>query len=288
MKQDKPITQQIFIEDDELEVVVPEPLKKGAVKTKSDKKEESKLHSSRHNIIDLPSNGRFGYPSQVEYRDIMVEDEEILSTATETTFARTFNSVIRGVINNCEFYEDLTLQDRDYIVLWVWANNYGLEKKIEYTCHKCKTENLHTVDLTKIEDIPINPKTPVPYILSTKIGGDVEIKFLTVADELFIESFESANSGKYTHDLLRLARQIKLPVEPISFEQKVEWVKNNITSRERKVISAFFEKFAYGYKTVVDYTCVNKECGEVTRGELPFQVQDILFPTVHTDFEEYL
>src|SRR5690606_33709188 len=64
------------------------------------------------NILDLPSEGRLGYPSSVNYRDIMTKDEEVLSSATADTYGRTLNGVVKSLLNDCEFYNKMSIYDR--------------------------------------------------------------------------------------------------------------------------------------------------------------------------------
>lgn len=249
---------------------------------------KSFLGDPNMNILDLPSKGILGYPASVEYRDIMVGDEETLSMASLDTYSRTLNAVIKGVLNNCEFYEDLSIADRDYILIWLWANNYTPVKAVRIQCsnQKCKSVNEHRVDLTKLPVSDIKPTTPVPFELklSKSKMSQVNIRLNTVRDELEVEAYMAANP-KSNFAMLMLVASIDTGF-PMSLQNKLEWVRDNVTGRELGHIRNFHKYFKFGVSDVIEHKC--EKCKEVTKGPLPFQAEDILYPTVSTDFEELL
>lgn len=267
----------LFVEDHELEETVEHI------------DEEIKLPDPKANIVSLPSKGLLGYPEYIEYREMMVGDEEVLASATGSTYSKTLNAVLKSVLNDCPFYEKLTLADRDWALIWVWANNYSAIKGVDVTCNNpsCGHTHTHKVDLTELEQIPIkeNIKKNFPKdVALSKTGGTIRVNYITVADELFVEEF-SANNPDVRVEHALLVRAIDVGVS-VPFDKKLEWVKNNITSAEMAKIRKLHTHFFYGLKTTIDYTC--PACKEVTHGEIPFQVEDVLYPTVSDDFEDFI
>lgn len=277
-KTSKP-TQKMFIEKDE-----PEEL--GVEALENEKKKQSKVGSSSYNILDLPSKGKLGYPASVDYRDILVKDEEILSLATVDTYSRTLNRVLKGILNDCDFYEDMSIHDRDFALVWVWANNYTAKKEVSFECSHCGHKEPKVVDLTKLEIIDIKDNLPIPFTmpLSRASLEQIDIHLLTVGDEIMVEEYMMKNP-KANDELLRLVTSIHLPFN-MGLEQKLKWVRENMTSKELGHVRNFHRYFKFGVKDRVDHVC--SACGEVTQGALPFQAQDVLFPTVQSDFEELL
>lgn len=251
-----------------------------------DKPQEPLLHDSGHNIVEFLSKGKFGYPSTFEYRDMMVRDEEILATAKASTYARTLNSVLKSVMNDPEWYEDMVVSDRDYALMWIWAQNYGSTKDLMVTCSnsECGKTNKHVVDLTKLETVEINEKIKFPYEMELKCGTTVSIHPPTVADEMFSEDWVTKNpTDKF--NLVMSARCIHMPMEP-QFRAKLEWLRDNVTGAELSKITRYHEFSWFGVNPEISHVCPS--CKEVTVGDIPFSANDILWPTVHADIEEFV
>ena len=246
--------------------------------------EEVILPSATHNVTTLPSQGVFGYPAEVEYRDIMVKDEEILAGATVESYAKTLNAVIKSLMNDCPFYDDLVIHDRDYMLLWIWANNYTSTKNVEVECSHCGNRDTHRVDLTKLENIDIKQNIKIPFEVPLQSGGKIFVRMNTVADELFAEEYVKKHKNvKFEH--VMMVRSIDVG-SPIPFDAKMKWVSEKLRSKEMGIVRQFHRHFAFGTPTLIDHKCT--ACGGVTRGELPFQTEDILYPTVQSDFEKLL
>lgn len=283
------IMQNLFVDEDELKV-----------QEEIVAKEEVKLPAGDVNTVELPSKGLLGYPSHIEYREMMVADEEILASATVASYTKTLNAVLKSVLNDCPFYEKMTLADRDWALIWVWANNYSPMKNVEVTCsnEECGKKHVHTVDLTKLPVIDIKENIGRNFpkqIRLSKTGGYINVNMITVADELFVDDFITKNASskderksKYAdlrveHALL--VRSIDVGV-PIPFEKKLEWVASNVTSLEMGKIRKLHTHFRYGLDSYYEYKC--PACKEVTQGEIPFQIEDVLYPTIPDDFEDLI
>lgn len=252
------------------------------------KEEDVVVDSSVTNIVDLPSNGNLGYPSQINYREILVKDEEVLASATSQTYARTLNKVLKNITNDCEFYEKLTVHDRDFLLVWVWANNYSPTKRVTFECPACKTESEHVIDFTKQDSTELNPKFKGYFEMPIKkLGTSVKVRLNTVADEMLAEEYLAKNpTARYEHLLLVLSIDFGYSNMPLA--QRLQNVAENISGAEMIKIKQFHIKLRYGINPDVEYTCKNTDCGEVTKDAFPFHTEDILFPTISTDIEEFL
>lgn len=273
----------VFLDDDGENTKTTEP-----VEAPVEKKEPPVTAPKENaNILQLPSDGAFGYPSYVEYRDIMAGDEEILSSASTDTYAKTLNGVLKGILLNCEYFEQLTLADRDYALIYLWANNYTAVKTITTTCNACEKDTEHKVDLTQldVDSLRDNFKNGLEIPLK-KTGQTMAVRLNTVEDELFVEEFIRKHpKEEYDYDTLMLYRSLDIGVD-LSFELKMKWIRENVSAKELGYARKYHTYFRYGVKTVMDYTC--KHCGEVARGRIPFQVSDILHPVVQSGFEDLL
>ena len=246
--------------------------------------EENILHDDVANVIKLPSQGKLGYPEEVTYRDILVEDEEILSTATKDTYSKVLNRVIKSILNDPPFYEQMSVHDRDFLLIWLWANNYDPIKKLMVTCGSCGHKDEHSFDLRSVEvnDIKENfvPRLKVP--LST--GDEIFVSMTTVADEVFAEEYTKKNPD-VSYQYILYARSIDIG-NVLKFDDKLDWIRKNVKSKEFGYVKNYHNYFKFGVEPVTDYTC--SACGEVTQDTIPFQAEDILMPTVQSDFEQFL
>jgi hypothetical protein len=278
MTKKKSLTSQMFVEDDELTV---------DVQKEESVTEEPTTAPADANLVELPSKGLLGYPATIEYREMMVSDEEILAGATEQTYSRTLNGVLKSVLNNCPFYEKLTLIDRDWALIWVWANNYTDMKRVSVDCSHCGTKNEHVVYLSKLQSTPIKEsiatRNPIQIPIE-KTGGFVEVRLNTVADEMFVEDYMIKNKDA-KWDFLMLCRSISLGRD-IPFDVKLKWIRENISAKEFGLIRKYHTHFSYGINPTIEHKC--DACGGVTHGLVPFQATDVLYPVVSDDFAHEL
>lgn len=269
-------TQNMFVDEESVKQAKEQPAKQ---------EPQPEVGSSDHNILKLPSKGQLGYPAEVEYREIMLADSETLSLATADTYAKTLNAVLKGILNDCSFFEDLTIFDRDYALVWIWSNNYDSVKHVDVKCSHCGNKDTHKVDLLKleIEEIKDKFKTPFPMKIK-KLDEPIQLRLVTVRDEMLVEEYMKKNPDSNIETIMVISA-IETGIE-VPLQAKVEWAKNKITSAEMQKIKAFHKFFKFGVPTTLEHTCT--ECGEVTRGLIPFQTEDVLFPTVSGDFEDFL
>jgi len=269
-------TKDIFDEDEDTKQISSKP---------TEEKVET-VKSPEGNVLDLPSKGLLGYPSQVEYRDIMFGDEEKLASASAENYARTMAGVLKSILMKCDFFEDMTIHDRDYALVWLWANNYASIKKVPIKCPHCKHEETVSVDLTKLNISDINEKIEKGFSIKLKkTDTAVKIKMYTVAHEIEAERYAAANENTDIETIM-LALSIDLGL-PLSTEHKLKWVRENVSAKEMGHIKNFHRYFAYGVPKKIEHTC--SECEGVTNIPLPFSAADILYPeTLQDDFERML
>lgn len=266
---------QMMFADDESDTQ-PTPVKPKMMK--SEPVEDADVSpSSKHNILDLPSKGQFGYPSSVEYRDIFAKDEEVLSSATTDTYVRTLNGVIKNILNNPSFFESMSIHDRDFVLIWLWANNYVPKKDVDVSCKHCNHVEKETVNLTELDVTDPDEKlTGAIQFDLKKTGKPIKVRLNTVGDELAIETFIASHEEfKNKFEYLMLVRSIDVGMT-IPLEKKIEWVGENVTARELAIIKQFHKKFTYGVKTTLEHTC--SKCEGVTSFALPFSAAEILYP----------
>jgi len=240
--------------------------------------------STRYYAVDLPSSGKLGYPSEIEYRDILVRDEKILSTATGANYEKILNKILKSLLKDQSWYDDISIYDRDFLLLWIWANNYSTEKTFEVTCPHCKAKDDVVVDVTKITIDEISEDYTNPFIMELSNGETVKLRMVTIGDENIAVDFATKNKGKHDVDDIKFAITMQFDtVLPLS--QKLEYMSNNITGRDMGMIRAFHDHFKYGIDDKVSHSC--NSCAEVTSFTIPFSLEFFL-PTLRNYFEKML
>lgn len=265
---------------------------------KEDPVEESKkVHGSTpkndessdliYSQVSIPSNGRLGYPGTIEYRDVVFGDEIKIKMATQDTWVRTVNKVLKGILNNPPFYDDMCIFDRDFLLLWVFANSYSPKDKMTMNCTHCGHSEEFTIDLTEFDVNDIDPEIPVPFKMDLKTGDKIEVHLPRVRDELVAESMAKGDSNVDFDDYML---QSTIDVKTQTFknnEKKFEWISENISAKEMSVVKKFHDRFSFGVNDIIERQC--KNCGEVNRGRYPFRLENFfLHSGSDDDFEYYL
>lgn len=235
---------------------------------------ESENPLFRYSVVELPSKGKLGYPAEVEYRDILVKDEKEISGATEKTFTKILNNVLRNLLKDKSYFEQLTIADRDYLLLWIWANSYSTIKHVEAECPECSKKAIYPIDITKInvKDIDSSYQNPTPY--TTKNGTKIGMRMLTVKDEEIAKKYATGNKDVEELFVLLCCSVVFDAVMPL--KEKIKRIENNFTGSDMAVIRGFHSHYKYGIDDTIEKECV--DCGYSFRVPLPINV-DWFLPT---------
>lgn len=282
----------MFEEDEETPAV---SKKKRASKKKSSAKktEEPKMESlqDKSHFVDLPSSGLLGYPQTVEYRDMYMRDEKNLSMASEENYFMTLNKVLKSIMKNPDWYNDMAIHDRDYMLVWVWANNYGTKKDLVFRCPEpeCQHDNRVTVDLTSLDVIDIDPEINdyTPFEIALRCGTRIWVNVRTVTHELATEKFMKNNTE--AADIVQAFFMSTVDIEGMEdadLVDKVRFAEDNILVNEMAMIRAFHEHIQFG--TNDQYTRACSACGEESTHTIPFRVEDFLQSSLPDEFGELL
>ena len=274
----------MFLEDEETHKV---SKKKAASKKKMSAETVESGESWYH--TDLPSSGLLGYPQVVEYRDMVMGDEKTLSMASNENYFLTLNKTLKSILGNPDWYEDMALGDRDYLLVWIWANNYGAAKELAYTCSECGHENTVTVDLTRLDVSEIDPAINdyVPFAIDLRCGTTIHLNMRRVADELELEQYMKGNddTGEIIEAFFMTSMEIE-DMEGATLKEKVKWGEKNIRVREMAMVRMFYEHIKFGVEEQFTHKC--ESCGEESPHTIPFRIEDILEPAVSDDFGKLL
>lgn len=237
--------------------------------------------SIKYYSTSLPSKGLLGYPEEIEYRDILVRDEKILSSATGATFQSIINKVLKSLLKEPDVFDSLSIYDRDYLLLWVWANNYTTTKEFDVTCPLCTSVDGISVDVTQmsVEELSDEYENPYEYTLENK--KTVKLRLLNTKDEQVATDFVKKNKD-HSIESVMLGLSIDTGMVMV-LPQKLKYIEDNISGYDMGMIRGFQEFFKYGIDDNVLHEC--ESCGEVTKHSIPFSLE-FFMPTLRNDFEK--
>lgn len=224
---------------------------------------------TRYYSLELPSLGRIGYPRNVEYRDIMVRDEKILASATDKNYIQVLHKILKSLLKDQSFFNSLTIHDRDFLLLWVWANNYSSLKKVPVTCPMCEFKVEKEIDLTKlpVAEISSEVKNPTRMTLDGKV---IDISLITIGIQEQASTF-CKDHPDYDFETVALSLTMSIEGRPMPAEMKVRWIEENIRGKDMAMVRGFHEHYKYGVDEQIEHTCT--ACGEVSQVRVPFQPQ---------------
>lgn len=229
--------------------------------------------------LELPSKGKMGYPGTIQYRDVMLRDEKIIATATEKNFQKVINDVLRGLLKNPDYFEKMAIFDRDFLLIYIWANSYGTIKNLTHNCQSCEHENHVVVDLTKMDIKDLDDSYQHPYPVTLSNGTKVKFKLLSVGDEKLTEQHCIIHKNASENYVL-LSRSVIFD-KVMDMEEKLKYMDETFSGKDMALLRGFHSKFRFGADNSHQYNC--KSCGEVNRISVPFSIENLL-PTNDTSF----
>lgn len=218
--------------------------------------------------IQLPSKC-LSYPdiksSDVQIRPYNGEDEALLAQINPINLERNFLVVMHRIMKGID-PSRLTLGDQFYVILWQYINSYCEMVKVKGVCSHCLTSVEFDVDLRKLHvaQLPDDYHQPVPIQLPS--GKTVNLRLLTVADEIEIEKYQQQVGDSY---LYRWARSVD-GVDPV--KQAIEM--RTWSSKDIGRIRLFHEQMDHGPDFSITMPC--PKCKQDEEVIVPFRLDFIL------------
>ena len=204
-------------------------------------------------------------PEAIRVRPYMGRDEIVLSQINPVNVESKFIQILRDVVQGIEV-EKLTLGDRLYIILWEYINSYSEYMKVRTVCTHCFESIEPMIDLRKLERIDLPNEFVQPYTLSLPSGESVDLRLLTVGDQIEIEKRKVSDGY-----LFKWACSIVSDDDVLGRMNKLR----GMGVRDIATIRAWHEKRFHGPDMVTQVQCPH--CGEEEEVEVPFRL-DFLFP----------
>lgn len=147
-------------------------------------------------LVPLPSKGLV-YPqtsslhgaSEVEYRQMTAQDEDILTSRALIRTGKAMDMVLENCLSDKSIKaDDLLAGDKSAITIALRVSSYGSEYNIPVVCPSCLEETKeYRFDLSKLEMVTLD-LAPVKngenyFIYTTPSGIEIGFKFLTSGDQ---------------------------------------------------------------------------------------------------------
>lgn len=209
-------------------------------------------------------------PEKVGIRTFKGKDEKMIASLSYENFESKFNDIFSGVIVGLDV-KNMTLGDRLYVLLWEVINSYSKTVPFNHTCSEgtCRFESTYEVDLTEIAVAELSDKYKEPIKTSLSNGNTVDLRLLTVKDELKVSEYEKnfKEDGWLYRYALTIVDDSKKDLEKLAFISE-------LSSADVATIRAHQEVFFHGPKMEVRVTC--SKCGAQEVVPLPFRIEYIL------------
>jgi len=188
--------------------------------------------------------------------------EQINPVNVESKYLQVLRSIVQGID-----VTQLTLGDRLYIILWEYINSYSDFMKVRTVCTHCLESIEPMIDLKKLEKVELPENFQQPYHLPLPSGGSVDLRLLTVGDQIEIEKFPNTAESY----LFKWARSI------VSDKSVVEMMYDlkKFGAKDLATIRSWHEKMYHGPDMVTKFQC--PKCGSEEEVEVPFRL-DFIFP----------
>lgn len=206
--------------------------------------------------------------SQVAIRVLKGKDEKLIAEMTFDNLDRKFVVVLRNVMKGIDPAK-LTLGDRKFVLVWLAINSYSKDFTIEAVCEHCLQKITTTIDLSTFEVNELPDGYKQPYTVKLKDGSDVNLRLLTVEDELKVVEHEKSGANGW---LYRYALSIEDSTK--SLAEKLMFLED-LNVNELATIRVFHEKYDHGPVMEAKYEC--PKCGGTGLTAVPFRIE-MVFP----------
>lgn len=221
--------------------------------------------------LALPSGGKCYKnfdANKVMIRPMTAGDEKLVREMNTTNTAAKWEALMKNVMIGINPNE-MTIGDRNYVMLWLAANSYDKVVMVAGVCSNCFQNITIGVDLSKLKvnTLPDDFK-PVTTIALSK--GTVSLRLLTVEDEAKVWSYERTGAGSWIYQFA-----LSVVDREKDFDQILTWLAG-LPSKDFAKIRAFHEYYDHGPVMEADYECPRHCGGEGLKLPVPFQREWLL------------
>lgn len=234
---------------------------------------------------ELPSKGMVYSFDTVKAKQIPVKDQKGLDMINNVQNIKMYNQHLRKAVQNSIMQDlnDFLYGDQMGIFLFLRHYTWHSEYKFNFECPQCGAEipkytiNLQDLD---INYLPEDYEEPLVFELE---GREFHFSALRIRDEARIETFIDDNAGQYNmsrNELFNTARHAlwidKATDCANSLSQKVDFIQNEVTTKQYALIRAVADRYAHGVEMTKEEECPS--CDRKSTIQLPF-TPEIYYPS---------
>ena len=210
-------------------------------------------------------------PEDITIRPYCGEDEIFLAQISHVNLERNFLSVLKRILQGLD-PKQLTLGDRQYIVIWEYINSYSEYVRVNAMCGKCLELAEFNVDLRTLNVMKLPEDFKQPQEVQLPISKEkAQLKLLTVGDK--VESERLLEKGADTY-LYECACSVVCADPLAQAEIMKSWHAKDIAR-----VRLFQEQNKHGPLMLKSIKC--PLCEEEVQIPVPFR-RDYFFPTGET------
>jgi len=206
-------------------------------------------------------------PTAVKIRVLKGKDEKLIAEITYDNIDRKFLDLMTKVIIGMDV-KKMTLGDRRFIMVWLAINSYSKDFPVEFICQVCLQKIEYVVDLAKFEVLELPDDFHQPYTLTLSSGSTINVRLLTIEDEIKVADFEKAGHNSWLYRYALSIVNDKKVLDNMEFLEALD-------VRDVAKIRAFQEKYDHGPVMSSVYEC--SKCGGNGKIAVPFRLE-MLFP----------
>jgi hypothetical protein len=191
---------------------------------------------------------------------------------------KVLDDIITSSVTSKDFnIDDLTLQDRFFILVEIRKKSKGNIYKFKWECENCKTQNLASIDLNKMKVISV--PEDIDYVVKLNDNISLRLKYVTRKDikegyRFFDESLTTPSQKFAELASIIHAASIASIITPEGEDNNISWedklyIVNETPQLFYEKISEWTNKYNYGIDFSYELRCTG--CGKVMKREVPLE-----------------
>lgn len=256
-----------------------EILRQGEIKPKS----SGESYTIPFDVVPLPSRGLL-YTSgplvgkdSVEVHYLTAIQEDILTSPNLLQSGKMLDTLISSVLKDKKIKpEELTLGDRNAIIIWLRSTGYGAEYPVLLKCPSCGKEREHEFDLgsLKVRELEEAPDKDGLFTFEMpKSKATVRFKFLTSEDEMNVLKRVEAIQKKQGSSIDNsLSLKMMASIAEVNGQRDTLTIKTFVETLPVKDARSFREHINNMEPGVImSQECECPSCGDITTEVIPIR-----------------
>lgn len=204
---------------------------------------------------------------QIQIRTFKGRDEKLIAEISSDNFEKKFNLVLKSVLRGIE-PEELTVGDRQFLMLWETIHSYNKVIQVTYECEHCWRTSNYGIDLSTLDVVQLPESFEEPFAIKLEeCGQTINLRLLRVKDLIKVDDMKRQNQNVWLYRYALSMVNDKPALENMEFLE-------NLSTKDLMLIRAFHDKFVHGFDLRAKYEC--PKCGGDGVMPVPFRLEMLL------------